>query len=94
MADDDYNNRGIINRLYYNALTDGLSNIKDYAGIDSDTDDQSSLGKTITSLLNKMEDFEDQMSAYETLLYKKYDSLESYVSQMNSVYSSIFGASS
>ncbi len=94
MADDDYNNRGIINRLYYNALTDGLSNIKDYAGIDSDTDDQSSLGKTITSLLNKMEDFKDQMSAYETLLYKKYDSLESYVSQMNSVYSSIFGASS
>ncbi|MBQ9364749.1 MAG: flagellar filament capping protein FliD [Schwartzia sp.] len=94
MKTDDYNNRGIINRLYYDAVTEGISQIKEYAGIDSDTDDQSTLGKAITSLLNKMTDYEDKMSSYQSMLYSKYDALENYVSQMNSVYSTIFGAGS
>ncbi len=91
MKEDDYNNRGIINRLYYNAMTDGISNIEDYAGVTSDPNDQSTLGLAIQGLKDKMTDFKTMMDAYQSKLYNKYDAMEVMISRMSSMYNTIFG---
>ncbi|MBQ7515018.1 MAG: flagellar filament capping protein FliD [Schwartzia sp.] len=91
MLKDDYNNRGIINRLYYNAMTDGISNIEDYAGVTSDPNDQSTLGLAIQGLKDKMTDFKTMMDAYQSKLYNKYDAMEVMISRMSSMYNTIFG---
>lgn len=88
---DDYNNRGIANRLYFNSITDAMKNISDYAGTSSDTDDQSSLGKLITNLQTKMSTFKTQMNAYEDQLYQKYDAMEVAISQLSSQLSTVTG---
>ena len=91
MATDDYNNRGIANRLYFNAITDGISKVEDYAGVLADTNDQSTLGLLITNLKTKMDNFKSMMDDYQTQLYKKYDALEVMIAQMNSQYNTLFG---
>ncbi len=91
MAEDDYNNRGIINRLYYNAMTDGIKNIEDYAGVTSSPDDQSTLGLAIQGLKDRMTDFKTMMDAYQSKLYSKYDAMEVMISRMSSMYGTIFG---
>ena len=93
MATDDYNNRGIANRLYFNAITDGISKVEDYAGVLADSDDQSTLGLLITQLKTKMDNFKALMDDFQTQLYKKYDALEVMISQMNAQYNTIFGGS-
>ena len=91
MATDDYNNRGIANRLYFNAVTDGIKNVEDYAGVLADPEDQSTLGLLITQLKTKMDNFKALMDDFQTRLYKKYDALEVMISQMNAQYNTIFG---
>ena len=91
---DDYSNTGIANRLYFTSLTDGLKNISTYAGTSSDTDDQSSLGKLITNLQTKMSTFKTQMTAYEDLLYKKYDAMETAIAQLSAQLSTVTGSNS
>lgn len=91
MAKDDYNNRGIANRLYFNAITDGISDIQDYAGVLADSNDQSALGLLITNLKTKMDSFKTLMDDYQTQLYKKYDALEVMISRMNAQYNTLFG---
>ncbi|MBQ8699825.1 MAG: flagellar filament capping protein FliD, partial [Schwartzia sp.] len=91
MATDDYNNRGIANRLYFNAITDGISKVEDYAGVLADTNDQSTLGLLITNLKTKMDNFKSLMDDFQTQLYKKYDALEVMIAQMNSQYNTLFG---
>ena len=86
---NDYSNTGIANRLYFNVTTDGLSTLKNYAGTSSEKDDGSYLGTLITNLQNKMSDFKVQMSAYEDLLYKKYDAMETAISTLSSQLSSV-----
>lgn len=91
---DDYNNRGIVNRLYYDAVTDGMSKIKDYAGTSSDVNDQTTLGKAIMTLQDRLDILKTKMSDYQTMLYKKYDAMETLISQQNSIYSTIFSGNS
>ena len=91
---DDYSHTGIANRLYFTSLTDGLKNISTYAGTSSDTDDQSSLGKLITNLQTKMSTFKTQMTAYEDLLYKKYDAMETAIAQLSAQLSTVTGSNS
>lgn len=91
MATDDYNHRGIANRLYFNAVTDGIKNVEDYAGVLADPEDQSTLGLLITQLKTKMDNFKALMDDFQTQLYKKYDALEVMISQMNAQYNTIFG---
>lgn len=77
----DFNNTGLANRLY-NIMTDSMNKVEDYAGTSKESDDQSYLGKLITSLQTKMSTFKTHMNAYETLLYKKYDSMESALARL------------
>lgn len=91
MAKDDFNNRGIANRLYFNAVTDGIKQVEDYAGVLPDSNDQSTLGLLITNLKNRMDNFKKLMDDFQTQLYKKYDALEVMISQMNAQYNTIFG---
>ena len=91
MATDDYNHRGIANRLYFNAVTDGIKNVEDYAGVLADPEDQSTLGLLITQLKTRMDNFKALMDDFQTQLYKKYDALEVMISQMNAQYNTIFG---
>lgn len=94
IQEDDYNNTGIANRLYFTSMTDGLKSISSYAGTSADTDDQSSLGKVITNLQTKMSTFKSQMDAYETLLYKRYDAMETAIAQLSKQLSTVTGTSS
>ena len=91
---DDYKNTGIANRLYFTSMTDGLKSISTYAGTSADTDDQSSLGKLITNLQTKMSTFKTQMDAYETLLYKRYDAMETAIAQLSKQLSTVTGSNS
>ena len=91
MATDDYNHRGIANRLYFNAVTDGIKNVEDYAGVLADPEDQSTLGLLIMQLKTRMDNFKALMDDFQTQLYKKYDALEVMISQMNAQYNTIFG---
>lgn len=72
----DYQNTGLANRLY-NAMTDFKKNVEDYAGTSNESNDQSYLGKLLTNLQTKMSTFKTQMNAFESMLYKKYDAMES-----------------
>ena len=91
MLKDDYNNRGIANRLYFNAITDGIKKVEDYAGVLPDGNDQSSLGLLITQLKDKMTNFKKMMDDYQTQLYKRYDALETMIASLNSQYNTLFG---
>ena len=57
-------------------ITNGMKKIKDYAGTNTEASDGSTLGSKIMEWQNKMSDFKTKMSAYETLLYQKYDAME------------------
>ena len=92
MKTDDYNNRGIANRLYFNAITDGISKVESYAGVLPDSEDQSTLGLLITQLKDKMTAFKSLMDDYQTQLYKKYDALETMIASLNSQYNTLFGS--
>ncbi len=91
MAKDDYKNRGIANRLYFNAITDGIKKVEDFAGVLPDSNDQSSLGLLITQLKDRMTDFKKMMDDYQTQLYKRYDALETMIASLNSQYNTLFG---
>ena len=92
-AASDYANTGIANRLY-SVVNEGVSNIKTYAGTSSETDDSSTLGTLIRNLKTKMSDFKTMMDAYEDVLYKKYDAMETAISTLSSQLSTITGSNS
>ena len=92
-AASDYDNSGIANRLY-DKVIEGYKDIKTYAGTSSETDDSSTLGTLILNLKTKMSDFKTQMDAYEDLLYKKYDAMETAISNLSSQLSIVTGSNS
>ena len=63
-------------------------------GTTSSTSDQSSLGKLITNLQTKMSTFKTQMSAYEDLLYKKYDAMETAIAKLSAQLGTVTGSKS
>lgn len=90
---EDYKNRGIVNRLYYNALSDGLTKMKEYAGVSADSKDETTLGKKITRFKTQMDTFKGKMDSYKTRLFKRYDAMETLIARLNSMYNTIFGGS-
>lgn len=71
----DYKASGVAQRLG-DVINDGMKSIKSYAGTSTEADDGSTLGSKIMEWQNKMSDFKTKMSAFESLLYKKYDAME------------------
>ena len=77
----DYDAEGVMQRIS-DKLYEGLKEIKSYAGDSSEVDDSSTLGNLIRDLKTKMSNFKTMMSAYETLLYKKYDAMETAIQRL------------
>ena len=74
-ANDDYNKNGVAQRLG-DVVSKGMSKIKEYAGTNTEAADGSTLGTKILEWQNKMSDFKTKMTAFENLLYEKYDAME------------------
>ena len=83
IRNDDYKSRGIINRLYYNAVDDGIRKVKEYAGVSADSKDETTLGKKITRFKIQMDTFKGKMDAYKSRLFKKYDTMETLIASLD-----------
>jgi len=79
----DSSNQGIAVRLD-SVMKKALSSISDQAGTSATTNDQSYIGKTITTMKQKMSDFQDMMDDYQSKLYQKYDAMEAAIAKLNS----------
>jgi len=79
----DTANDGVAVRLD-TVMKNALSSIATEAGTTAATSDQSNLGKLITAMQDKMDDFQEMMDDYQTQLYKKYDAMEAAISKLNS----------
>lgn len=77
----DYANTGVASRLY-NVMSEYKTKISDIAGVSTETNDQSYLGKMITQMQSKMSTFKTMMNAYEKQLYKRYDAMEVALSKL------------
>ena len=77
----DYANTGVASRLY-NVMSEYKTKISDIAGVSTETNDQSYLGKMITQMQNKMSTFKTMMNAYEKQLFKRYDAMEVALSKL------------
>ena len=77
----DYANTGVASRLY-NVMSEYKTKISDIAGVSTETNDQSYLGKMITQMQNKMSTFKTMMNAYERQLFKRYDAMEVALSKL------------
>lgn len=90
----DFKNTGVANRLY-NAMTNNMKVFENYAGTsiasDSEANDQSYLGKLITNMQTKMNNFKTMMDSYEKKLYKRYDAMEVALSKLGAQLSYITG---
>ena len=80
-TETDYDKEGVVNRIT-DKLNSYMKEMKSYAGTSTESGDGSTLGTLIENLLTKMSNFKTQMDAYETLLYKKYDAMESSIQQL------------
>ncbi|WP_026766475.1 flagellar filament capping protein FliD [Selenomonas ruminantium] len=76
----DYNSEGVAQRIG-DKVMDVLKEMKDYAGTSTE-DDGSTLGNLIRDMKTKMSNFKVMMSAYESLLYKKYDAMETAIQRL------------
>ena len=76
----DYNSEGVAQRIG-DKVVDVLKEMKDYAGTSTE-DDSSTLGTLIRDMKTKMSNFKVMMSAYESLLYKKYDAMETAIQRL------------
>lgn len=74
-ANDSFEGNGVAQRLG-DVVNKGMSKIKGYAGTNTEASDGSTLGTKILEWQNKMSDFKTKMSAFESVLYKKYDAME------------------
>lgn len=91
---EDYNARGIVNRLYYDAVTDGMDTLAKYSGTSADVNDETTLGKAIVSLQNRLDTLKTRLSDYQTMLFKKYDAMERAIANQNALFGAIFGGNS
>lgn len=89
----DYANTGVASRLY-NVMSEYKTKISDIAGVSTETNDQSYLGKMITQMQNKMSTFKTMMNAYERQLFKRYDAMEVALSKLGMQLSYITGYNS
>ena len=87
----DSTKQGVAVRLD-GVMKTALSTISAQAGTSATTNDQSYLGKTITSMKQKMSDFQNIMDDYQSKLYKQYDAMETAIAKLNSQTSYISNA--
>lgn len=87
----DTGNIGVANRLD-TVMANALSSISDEAGTSTITNDQSYLGKLITSMKDKMADFQTIMDDYQSKLYTQYDAMEVAIQKLNSQQSYVTSA--
>jgi len=80
-ANDEFSKNGIAQRLG-DVANSAMKEIKTYAGTSTETADGSSLGKLIEEMKKKMSDFKTMMNAYENMLYKKYDAMETAIQRL------------
>ena len=73
--DDSFDQNGVAQRLS-DVMIDATKLIKERAGTDDSTNDDSDLGTLMRNLQNKMSDFKKLLDAFEDRLYKKYDAME------------------
>ena len=76
----DYGSEGVAQRIG-DKVNDIMKEMKDYAGTSTE-DDSSTLGNLIRDMKTKMSNFKVMMSAYESLLYKKYDAMETAIQRL------------
>ena len=88
--DDDFEQNGIAQRLG-DVMVEATKMIKDRAGTDDSTNDDSDLGTLMRNLQNKMSDFKKLLDAFEDRLYKKYDAMEVALSSLGMQLSFITG---
>ena len=79
--DDHFSGNGVAQRLG-DVFVDGMSLIRDRAGLDDTANDDSDLGQLMRNLLTRMSDFKKLMDSFENKLYKKYDAMEVALSQL------------
>lgn len=79
----DTANDGVAVRLD-TVMKTALSSIATEAGTTAASTDQSNLGKLITAMQGKMDDFQEMMDDYQSKLYKKYDAMEAAIAKLNS----------
>ena len=77
----DYGSEGVAQRIG-DKVVDVLKEMKDYAGTSTE-DDGSTLGNLIRDMKTKMSNFKIMMSSYESLLYKKYDAMETAIQRLS-----------
>ena len=77
----DYGSEGVAQRIG-DKVVDVLKEMKDYAGTSTE-DDGSTLGNLIRDMKTKMSNFKLMMSAYESMLYKKYDAMETAIQRLS-----------
>lgn len=78
----DYGREGVAQRIS-DSLFNNLKTMRSYAGTSTEPDDNSELGNLIRELQTKMSNFKTMMSAYEDMLYKKYDAMEIAIQRMS-----------
>ena len=76
----DYGSEGVAQRIG-DKVNDIMKEMKAYAGTSTE-DDSSTLGNLIRDMKTKMSNFKVMMSAYESLLYKKYDAMETAIQRL------------
>ena len=79
--DDHFSGNGVAQRLG-DVFVDGMSLIRDRAGLDDTANDDSDLGQLMRNLLTRMSYFKKLMDSFENKLYKKYDAMEVALSQL------------
>lgn len=79
----DYNSDGVMNRLSA-PLKKAMDQINQRAGLSDTADDESVLGRKVTTITDKMARFMDQMDAYQARLYKQFNAMEVAIAQLNS----------
>ena len=65
-------------------MQNAMKAIATEAGTTAASTDQSNLGKLITTMQGKMDDFQEMMDDYQSKLYKKYDAMEAAIAKLNS----------
>lgn len=92
---DETNERGIVHKIS-DIANDALSKLNKEAGVTADVD-ESYVGTKIKRLNTQMTTLQERMDKQQSMLYKKFNAMETAISQLNQQYSyisSAFGSSS
>ena len=82
---------GIAQRLG-DIMTSSIKNINSVAGTSADNSDDSTLSTLLRNLQSRMSSFRSMMDAFETKLYKKYDSMESSLAMLGAQLNYVTGS--